>query len=432
MDSEIILSAEQRAVVDAVSEGQNAFVTGPAGTGKSVTLEAIKRANPRMEITATTGIAALNVGGMTIHRFAGLGLVKAETKASKIVQNLRAKQRPGEPGPLASIRKTELLAIDEMSMLGAHTLDVLEKVFRLARETDLPFGGCQILAFGDFLQLPAVNDKFAFESKSWSGMEFQEMRLTKTFRQEDQEFANVLHRIRIAERVDGSMTQDVTDLLKECLDREVPAEFDPVTLMPLNRGVDQINAQRLKELNKRVFTYDAAETGHEYDRFALNKGCQAPATLRLSVGARVMLLVNYDVENGLANGTTGTVETLSDYRVKVRFDNGDLINLDRHVFELEERGVITAARTQYPLKLAWAVSIHKSQGQTLTSAIIHLADCFEYGQAYVALSRVKAPEGIFLANSKKGVIKADPRALYFYGLGPRPASMAEPKLELFS
>lgn len=407
----IQLSSEQEAVLLSIASGNNVLVTGSAGTGKSTILrELSRRYGGSLAITASTGIAAVNVGGMTIHSWAGLGL--GEMSAEELAEQIYS--RRGKV--YRRIVSTERLAIDEISMIHGDLFQKIEQVFRVIRENHRPFGGMQLILFGDFLQLPPVSKqeecKFAFQSNAWASADIRVHCLKQVFRQQDQAFAAALNEIRL-----GNLSEDVRRMLRDRLNAEDPnPDVKAVTIYTHNTDVDATNLAELQKLPGPEKQYAAADTGEPSALKTLQKNCLAPEILRLKTGAQVMLLQNIDPIAGLANGSIGTViafDSLYGHPV-VRFQNETVLTMDYHHWSLKNGDEILAERRQFPLRLAWAISAHKSQGMTLDKVAVHLDRAFECGQSYVALSRAKSLAGLFIRSSKIGCIRAHPEAVKFY------------------
>lgn len=412
--NEFSLSIEQQSVIADIDEGKNVLVTGSAGTGKSTLLKAI-RSKFDMPVTASTGIAAVNVGGLTIHSWAGLGLAKQS--AQEIARNLRV-------DAYYKIKETRRLAIDEISMISAEFFTKIDQLFRIVRGTQLPFGGMQLVLFGDFLQLPPVikdtpnellqREVFAFESQSWRETNIKTHLLTKVFRQADARFSSVLNSIRV-----GDVTADVSELLNSRFNAiDENPKLEPVVVHTHNVDVDTINSIRLEKIDGEERTFEAMDSGQPGPMAMLDKHCLAPKTLMLKIGAQVMLLCNIDPAAGLANGSVGTVTGFSENDmgplVSVFFNNGEMLKIGHNKWEIIDGSKVVATRKQIPLRLAWAITSHKSQGMTLDKVQVFLAKCFEYGQAYVALSRARTAEGLFVASGSRKSIKAHPAAVDFY------------------
>ena len=445
--NKIFLSQEQRKVLHmVVEEGKNVFFTGSAGTGKSVLLrEIIKELRRKhakrpdsVAVTASTGIAACNIGGITIHSFAGIGLGKEPS--AQLVNKIRKNRKAA--GRWA---RTQVLIIDEVSMVDPALLDKLEEVARLIRKKpDKPFGGIQLVITGDFFQLPPVNPggivTFAFDAQCWNRVVQHKVNLTQVFRQKDESFVTMLNEMRF-----GKLSQKTIEAFKK-LER-VPtydAEIVPTELFPRREDVDRANMDRLKALQTESQSYRAQDggtlVGEARERILQNS--IALPVLHLKKGAQVMLIKNLD--ESLVNGSVGKViDFLDDAEYEqqtglldmaekeerdkaarvstrkwplVRFHlaNGGtrdyLTRPESWKTELPD-GEVQASRTQVPLILAWAMSIHKSQGQTLPCCKINLNRVFEKGQAYVALSRATSLEGLQVLGFRSDKVMAHPRVI---------------------
>lgn len=415
MSKHITLTTEQLAPFEHIKRGGNALITGSAGTGKSELLKAIRREiDPDLPVVASTGIAAVHVGGLTIHSWAGLGL--AQDSAAVIAKKIKEQGMKA----LRRIQKAKRLAIDEVSMIHGELFTLIDHVFRLVRdEPNKPFGGMQLILFGDFLQLPPVSrdreqQAFAFESPSWAEAQIETFRLTKVWRQKDQTFSDALNHIRF-----GRVPEDVNTLLRSRYRAEdTEPETEPVIVYTHNADVDRENHAALAKLKGKETTFSARDSGEYGPLESLRKHCLAPELLRLKIGAQVMLLWNLDPLEGLANGSLGKVEGFTPAgHPMVKFRNGERREIERQEWTIKSGHDVIASREQYPLRLAYAITVHKSQGMTLDKIRVHLDKAFEYGQAYVALSRVKTLDGLFIASSREGCIKAHPSAVAFYEQG---------------
>jgi ATP-dependent DNA helicase PIF1 len=424
--SETILTKNQKKAFDLIVSGKNVFITGPSGTGKSLIIHMFKTLygkSKNIGITSTTGISALLIGGSTLHSYLGIGLGQGteEELIAKISKTRKAKQR---------WQTIDVLVIDEISMLSPDLFDRLEKVARILRKSkkllgdekipDKPFGGIQLVLTGDFLQLPVVGeDNFCFEAESWEKCVQYTIYLNEIIRQPDPVFQNVLNDIRY-----GIISEDAKKLLLSRINIELKNEngIKPTRIYTTNHDVDEMNEKELDKLalNNDFYQYDMDV--HFYD-FVQNKeqalekarkNCLAPDKLQLCCGAQVMLLHNLDLEQGLANGSRGVVIGFIEDLPVVKFLNGVERIIDHHCWETEEDKVKQLRITQIPLKLAWAITCHRSQGCTLDYAEVNLGNLFAYGQAYVALSRVKTKEGLKILDINFDAIKAHPKAVQFY------------------
>lgn len=411
------LSEEQEAVFADVIALRNILVTGPAGTGKSFLLKVLrqyfKAMMLRVGIVGSTGMAAVNVNGLTLHTWAGLGL--GDGALDKMVfRILKAHNRR----PFENIKNTNHLCIDEISMIPASLLEKVDHIFRRVRENNQPFGGMQVIAFGDFLQLPPVStdhehpEHFAFESPSWKAADFRVHVLTRVYRQENVAFANALSEVRV-----GILTDNTRAILNECAKRTFPDDgIEPVILTTHNADADAMNFRRLAMIEAEQRGYMAADEGSERAQKILER-CLMPKELELKVGAQVMCVFNLDQERGIVNGTLGKVSGFFGKLAKipvVHFANGIEMVMEPIEWKVFENDLQIGCRTQIPLRLAWAITVHKSQGMTLDRVTCHLARSFDYGQAYVALSRARTKEGLHIASGGRASIKAHPAAVAFY------------------
>lgn len=509
----VSLSAEQQRVKDLViNETKSVFFTGSAGTGKSVLMRSIiqelkkkySREPDRVAVTASTGLAACNIGGVTLHSFGGIGLGKEDVPAlvKKIKRNQKAKQR---------WLRTKILIIDEISMVDGELFDKLEGIARMMRNNGRPFGGIQLVVTGDFFQLPPVPDydnksrgaKFAFDASTWSTAIHHTIGLTEVFRQKDPGtsfllcldadyiadceavFANMLNEMRLGKisnetvaafrklsrRIDYEDTLEATELfviLFCTLLRELT-----INSFPTRNEVENANFMKLRALHGNAKKYEALDTGTITDlamREKLLANMMAPKSIELKKGAQVMLIKN--VSDVLVNGSLGKVAAFMDEKTFEIYDNNpelfregvteeDLEEYDEATrtkyskvkasFSLSKEssatagteyplvqfsladgtiqeilvqreewkvelptGEVQAQRSQLPLILAWALSIHKAQGQTLERVKIDLKRVFEKGQAYVALSRATTQAGLEVHNFDKNKVMAHPRVAQFY------------------
>jgi ATP-dependent DNA helicase PIF1 len=413
------LSKSQREAVDKIEEGSNVFITGPAGTGKSYLLTFLKEEymGKGLHITASTGIAAINVGGSTLHSWAGLGLGNIPlSEMLKWIFSARGSRLRRK------IKQAKMLAIDEISMISAELFDLFNKYLQNIRENDKPFGGLQLILFGDFLQLPPVVREgelnFCFESNAWEKGGFKKIMLTEVFRQEDKRFIELLDNIRFGKIVD----QDIALLKSRFQVKNENSIIKPTILSTHNAIVAQINSEKLKELPAMERKFYAEYSGDEKKIEFLKANSIAQDKLSLKVGAQVMMLKNTYKTSGIINGSIGIIRKFSlkkDYPI-VEFSNGEILTITPETWPLEKYDeakktvVVEAEMKQIPLLLAWAVTIHKSQGMTLEKAECDLASAFAEGQIYVALSRVRSLDGLFIKSFNVNRIKANKKVVEFY------------------
>ncbi|XP_065265951.1 ATP-dependent DNA helicase PIF1 [Emys orbicularis] len=411
MQSRMRLSQEQSIVLSAVLSGKNVFFTGSAGTGKSYLLKKIVGSLPPKSTyaTASTGVAACHVGGTTLHAFAGIGSGKAP-----LDQCIELAQRTGVRQHWLSCQH---LIIDEISMVEGKLFDKLEAVARAVRKRDDPFGGIQLIICGDFLQLPPVSKsneetKFCFQAKSWRKCIHVNMELTEVRRQTEKSFISLLRTIRL-----GRCTDEVTRQLMQTATNRVERDGILATRLCTHKDdVELTNERRLQQLPGEMHSYEAVDSDPMLVK-AIDAQCPVSHCIQLKPGAQVILTKNLDVSRGLVNGARGVVvefETEGKGLPRVRFLCGvtEVIRLERWVFKGPSG--IYLSRQQLPLKLAWAISIHKSQGMSLDCVEISLSRVFESGQAYVALSRARSLQGLRVLDFDPNVVRANPYVLQFY------------------
>ncbi|KAM7046702.1 LOW QUALITY PROTEIN: ATP-dependent DNA helicase PIF1 [Acridotheres tristis] len=429
------LSAEQEAVLGAVRRGKSIFFTGSAGegpwrvssaprgfwpltccfslegTGKSFLLKRIVGSLPPniTYATASTGVAACHIGGTTLHAFAGIGSGKAPLE-----QCIQLAERPGVRQHWLACQH---LIIDEISMVDGKFFDKLEAVARAVRKRDEPFGGIQLIICGDFLQLPPVckaneETKFCFQAKSWRKCIHINMELTEVRRQTDKTFVSLLSAIRL-----GRCTEEVTrQLMQTATHRSERDGILATRLCTHKDDVEVTNERRLQQLPGEVHVFEALDSDPMLVKL-IDAQCPVGGRVELKLGAQVMLAKNLDVSQGLVNGARGVVvgfESEQKGLPKVRFLCGvtQLIKMEKWV--IKGPSGVHLSRQQLPLKLAWAISIHKSQGMSLDYVEISLSRVFENGQAYVALSRARSLAGLRVLDFDPKAVRADPAVLQFY------------------
>lgn len=399
----------QSEALQILKTGANVFLTGEPGSGKSHTINAyvawLREHGIEPAITASTGIAATHIQGLTIHAWSGIGI--REYLSPEDIDYMTSKEYV-----VKRIQKTAVLIIDEVSMLSGETLDMVDEVCRACKRNEYPFGGMQVVLVGDFFQLPPIARpgkavSFAFRSKAWRDLKPITCYLSEQHRQDDNVFLSVLSAIR-ANTWDQS---DVSRILareseEDGLDEDVPR------LHTHNVDVDRVNGERLEALPGSGSKYVMDSMGPDAMVGGLKRGCLSPETLTLKVGAVVMSTKNQQ-GLGLVNGTLAVVtgfERGTQYPV-IETRDGRTVTVPPTDWAIEQEGKVRARITQVPLRLAWAVTIHKSQGMSMDAAAIDLSRSFEYGQGYVALSRVRTLEGIHLLGFREEALQMHPEVL---------------------
>jgi len=377
--------------------GTNVFLTGPAGSGKTFLLsqyiDYLKKHKIKVAVTASTGIAATHLNGRTIHSWCGMQINERLSKSE-----LRALQRNKEL--CAKIRSTKVLIIDEISMLNANRLDLANSICQVIRQDLRPFGGMQVIFSGDFFQLPPVvkdrdkeDGRFVVESEIWKEMEITICYLEEQYRQDDKLFLQVLNDIR------GSRINEKTaDILKQRINQSIESgAIKPTKLHTHNHDVDAYNLFELQRIAGKSEYYHMQASGVPNLVKFLKKNCLAPEVLEIKIGATVMFLRN-NFNKKYVNGTMGQVigfDPDNGYPI-IKTVRGHQIIASPEKWAVEEGGEELAQVSQVPLRLAWAITVHKSQGMSLDFAEIDLSKTFEYGMGYVALSRVRSLLGIKL------------------------------------
>lgn len=385
----------QNKALEILKSGRNVFLTGEAGSGKSYTINLFKQWMKEegipYAVTASTGIAATHIGGVTIHSWSGIGIKEEVTDL--FIQNTRMNKE----FLMRKVNSTRVLIIDEVSMLSGAFMDNLERLLSGLRGTILTgevWGGFQMVFVGDFFQLPPVakfgkKTEFAFESKAWAKANPIVCYLTEQHRQEDREFLTILQSIR-----SGTVNKEqIMALMRNDLIQH------KTQLFTHNTDVDNINKRKLAEIDEKQYQFDMEWGGNEYLVSMLKTNCLSPEKLFLKKGAVVMLTRNkYNDESDIeyVNGTLGVIEYVKENSIRVLTTDNRSINIEPVDWEIEENNVVKAWIRQYPIKLAWAVTVHKSQGMSLDEARIDLGKAFEFGQGYVAISRVRSLSGLRL------------------------------------
>jgi len=407
-------NAEQQGVVNYVNRtGEHIFITGKAGTGKTHVLHWLQRtSSKKMYVCAPTGVAALNAGGSTIHRMFGLNTILPADYGVEVWE-LRKKNK--------ALMDMDVLVIDEISMVSADLLDAMDRTLQKVRENWAPFGGVQVIMFGDPYQLPPVVPKedlayysqevykspWFFHAHVWEDTGFQTFQLETIHRQSDGAFKDILNAVR-----DGSVSFDQLKQINAVGSRK-PKGDSQVFLATRRDAVRQRNDAGLRKLRSPLFTYNARiqkDFGHLYP---------AEKQIKLKTGAHIMMVSN-DPQDRWVNGSRGVVTGCADDSIGIELEDGTRHSVSRQMWPkagtLPENFKTAPKFTQFPLKLAWGMTIHKSQGLSLSAIEIDLGKgAFDYGQTYVALSRVTTPEGLYLKQAiRPWDIKVDPHVKTFF------------------
>jgi ATP-dependent DNA helicase PIF1 len=372
---------------------ESVLLTGPAGAGKTYLLNRFiklaKNEGKHVSVTATTGLAATHLGGTTIHSWAGIGVM--DSLPPNFADHF-------SKGRYEIIEKTDVLVIDEISMLHDYRLDMVDEVCRVVRKKDEPFGGIQVVMSGDFFQLPPINrgesrqGSFVVNSRVWQELDPVICYLEEQHRQDDEQLLGILNALRA-----GDIRRHHAEALLARTDSEAPDGMSLTELHTVNVDVDRINLLRLTELEGDELQYTQSTTGSTNYVENLQRSVLAPEVLRLKKGALVMAVKNA-ADKRFANGSIGTVidfEPSTEYPI-VEFRSGKVISMLPETWELRDGDKKRASISQVPLRLAWAITVHKSQGMTLDAARIDLRKAFVEGMGYVALSRVKNLENLYL------------------------------------
>jgi len=394
----------QDRALDILKTGANVFLTGEPGAGKTYVINQyinfLEAAGMHVAVTASTGIAATHIGGMTIHSWSGVGI-----KDHLTPQDLDA--IVGKEKIVKRVKATQVLVIDEISMLDGKILNSVNKILRTIRESEEPFGGIQVVCIGDFFQLPPVTRQgdimtYAFMSEAWLALKPLICYLSEQHRQADEIFLGLLGSIRKNE-----IEEDHYTLLDE--QKEIGYEdIEPTRLYTHNADVDAVNNQKLAELPGKIRKFQMAGKGGKPLIEGLMKNCLSPQMLELKEDAMVMCTKN-NFEVGYVNGTLARViEFESNGDPVIETTDGKRITMQSTSWEIAEDGKVLAQITQYPLRLAWAITVHKSQGMSLDAAEIDLSKAFVYGQGYVALSRVRSLEGLKVLGMHPNALQVDP------------------------
>jgi ATP-dependent DNA helicase PIF1 len=398
----------QEQALNVLKTGANVFLTGEPGSGKTFVINSyiswLNQAGIPVAVTASTGIAATHIGGMTIHSWSGIG----------VRDNLTAydlEQIGSKEATVKRLKKAKVLVIDEISMLDGKILDGVDRICRSVRQSSEPFGGLQVVFVGDFFQLPPITKngdamRYAFESYAWLEAKTLTCYLSEQHRQEDELFLSLLKSIRT-----NDIEEEHYTLLQE--QKEIGYEnIEPTRLYTHNADVDAVNAEKLKSLSGQTKKFFMSGNGSKVLVESLMRNCLSPELLELKEEAMVMCTKN-NFEAGYVNGTMGRVVRFdfNDGYPVIKTPQGREIKIEPVRWEVIEDGKPRAGISQVPLRLAWAITIHKSQGMSLDAAEIDLSKAFVYGQGYVALSRVRSLLGLKLLGMHPNALQVDPKVI---------------------
>ena len=395
----------QPEALDVLKTGANVFLTGAPGAGKTYVLNGYiswcREAKLKVATTASTGIAATHIGGVTIHSWSGIGI--ADTLSAHDIDRIASREMV-----VKRIRRAHVLVIDEISMLGGQVLEMVDRVCKAVRQSAEPFGGLQTVVVGDFFQLPPITRKgeearFAFQSVAWEEARFLVCYLSEQYRHNDELLSSLLSSLRRGEvdQTHYTLLAQQTDIAYE--------NIVPTRLFAHNKEVDERNERELRTLPSKEYTYTMTSHGNQQIAQSLMKSCLSPETLVLKREAMVMCTKN-NFDAGFANGTLGRVcdfEPDNGYPV-IETGDGRHITIEPMSWSVTEEGKVRAEIIQVPLRLAWAITIHKSQGMSLDAAEIDLRGAFTYGQGYVALSRVRTLSGMRILGVNEHALLVSP------------------------
>ena len=404
----------QKQALTILQQGHNVFLTGAAGSGKTFLLDKfiklISATEKRIAVTATTGLAATHLRGRTIHSWVGIGIADQLTRSqlNKIITSTKLQE---------NIRTTNILIIDEISMLHDFRLDMIDQVCREVRRNPKVFGGLQVVLSGDFFQLPPITKdanlklektSFITNSEAWQAADFKICYLREQHRQtDDNQLTDILNALR-----NNVLTNQHVDLLRN---RILPNPGNLTELHCHNLDIDQINKKRLAEIPHKEYQFAGEKLNPHRDKKLLDqllRNCLAEELLKLKQDALVMFIKN-DTQNQYINGSLGKIKgfhSRDGYPI-IELNSGKTIFVDLATWSITQDEVELVRFRQLPLKLAWAMTIHKSQGMTLDGAFIDLSKAFETGMGYVALSRLKSLEGLYLKGFNETALQINPEVL---------------------
>lgn len=422
-------SQDQLIIFNKYIQGDNIFITGPGGCGKTYLIKEIvkhgKKNQKKIHVCALTGCAAvlLECNARTLHSWSGIGLASdtIEKIVERVVRNVKKKQ---------NWLYVEVLIIDEVSMLSLKLFKILDLIGRKVKKNDKPFGGIQLIFSGDFYQLPPIGNEedfestnFCFEAENWEQIFGIPCFLNTNFRQKDLVYNKILNQIRI-----GKIYSSSCKKLISCINKNTDKEMaPPVILLPKRNDVDLINKTEYNKISEKEYEFKISLFNNlcekenckpdekEFELQYLQNNSSAENNLKLKIGTKVMCIANIDMESEkpIVNGSQGIIVDFENNLPKVKFNNGAVRIINKHLWLSEK--INSVGISQIPLIYAWAITIHKSQGLTLENAFIDAgSNIFEAGQTYVALSRLVSLDGLFLKNFDPSKIKINRKVFNFY------------------
>lgn len=404
------LNGEQRAAMQLLHSPRNVFVTGGAGTGKSHLIKNYLRGtdSKTIPVLASTGAAAVLIGGRTFHSFFGLGIMEGDE--DQIIDRALHDRRV-----VKRLREANAIVIDEVSMIPGKALALAEIIASNARTGDEAWGGLKIIAVGDFAQLPPISryskqKDWAFLNPVWSRTNFENIYLTQMMRSgEDANFCGILDEVRR-----GIFPERLRELIEFQSGYQDTDDFGGSVLFARKADVERINTKKLMELQDELHVFPTTYTGASRSVKTIKNNAPIPEILKLKKGAFVMIRQN-DPRMRWCNGTLGHVMQIKSDTIKLKLLSGTKVELAQSSFGmLDAEGKEVAAAKNFPLSLAWAITIHKSQGATLDKAVVSLKGLWEPGQAYVALSRVRSSQDLMISSWDEKSIIADPQVQNFH------------------
>jgi ATP-dependent DNA helicase PIF1 len=410
LEADTGLTTCQQSALDILTREGNVFLTGAAGTGKSFLLEQYLKGKPSeaFPVVASTGAAAVLIGGRTFHSFFGLGIMEGGIEAT-IARAMKSRKL------IQRLQRACCVVIDEVSMLSGNTLSAAEQISRKLRNINAPWGGLRIIAVGDFAQLPpvtpgAMQKDWAFMHDVWEESAFHPALLSTVMRTQDTEFLDILNYVRA-----GTVNDEVRDFLNSRMEN-ASLQTEGTRLYPHRAKADEYNLRRLHSIPGNIRSFETQYVGDERVLESAKRVVPIPDVLQIKEGALVMMRKNDVSEDRLyVNGTLGHVRSITEDVLYVQLLSGENIELEKEKFScLDGDGNELMAAWNFPVTLAWATTIHKAQGASLDRMIVDLAALWEPGQAYVALSRVRSTEGLYIERWTPGSIKAEPLVTDFY------------------